>query len=240
MNSQELSILLRLILAHLLGDFLFQPNSWVQAKNKQKEKAPQLYYHVAVVTLLTYLFLADWKNWKIPLVIATSHLLIDIWKSHKPSTFRYFMIDQALHWAVIALIWLITYLPDFGKLYSSIDLQHVWVLVTAYYLVIGPLGIAIGQATAKWQKEAGMETGGLSKAGMWIGKCERVLVLTFIVTNQYTALGFLMAAKSLLRFGHGEDSTQKKTEYILVGTLISFASAAIIGVITNYLLQHFN
>jgi hypothetical protein len=110
-------------------------------------------------------------------------------------------------------------------------------LVLSYYLVIGPLGIAIGKATEKWQKEAAMNVGGLSKAGMWIGRCERVLILTFIISNQYTALGFLMAAKSILRFGDKDDREQKKTEYILVGTLISFSSAAIVGVIVNYILK---
>lgn len=236
----ELTILLRLILAHLLGDFLLQPTKWVKAKSSRKEKAPEMYYHVLVVTALTYLFLWDWTKWYLPLIVMASHLLIDIWKSHRTHTFAYFLADQFLHLFIIVAVWAVCYfdpttiLTWIPKYLNSV---HFWVLLIAYYLVTGPFGIAIGNATSKWQKEAGMDTAGLDKAGMWIGRCERVLVLTFIITNQYTALGFLMAAKSILRFGDTEDRAQKKTEYILVGTLMSFASAAIIGAVVSYLLN---
>jgi hypothetical protein len=121
--------------------------------------------------------------------------------------------------------------------YGHLDLtglgtdSRFWLFVIGYYTVIWPLGIAIGKATETWQRQANMNQGGLDKAGIWIGRCERVLVLTFIITGQYTALGFLMAAKSILRFTDKDEMTQKKTEYVLVGTLMSFASAAIVGVI---------
>jgi hypothetical protein len=238
----ELTILLRLLLAHLLGDFLLQPTKWVKAKNSKKERAPEMYYHVLVITVLTYLFLWNWTLWYLPLIIMVSHLIIDIWKSHRTHTFGYFLADQFLHILVIVAVWTIFYFDAntvFTWIPKYLNSVHFWVLIIGYYLVTGPLGIAIGNATSKWQKDAGMDTGGLDRAGMWIGRCERVLVLTFIITNQYTALGFLMAAKSLLRFGDAEDRTQKKTEYILVGTLMSFASAAIVGAIVSYLLHKY-
>jgi hypothetical protein len=238
----ELIILLRLFLAHLLGDFLLQPTKWVKAKSNKKERAPEMYYHVLAVTALTYLFLWDWGKWYLPLIVMFSHLIIDIWKSHCNHTFGYFLADQFLHILVIVSVWTIFYFDAntvFTWIPKYLNSAHFWILIIAYYLVTGPLGIAIGNATGKWQKDAGMDTAGLDKAGMWIGRCERVLVLTFIITNQYTALGFLMAAKSLLRFGDAEGRTQKKTEYILVGTLMSFASAAIIGTVVNYLLHKY-
>jgi hypothetical protein len=238
----ELIILLRLLLAHLLGDFLLQPTKWVRAKSSKKEGAPEMYYHVLVVTVLTYLFLWDWSKWYLPLIVMFSHLLIDIWKSHRTHTFAYFFADQFLHISVIVAIWTGIYFDTntvSAWIPKCLNSAHFWILLIAYYLVTGPLGIAIGNATGKWQKEAGMDTAGLDKAGIWIGRCERVLVLTFIIINQYTALGFLMAAKSLLRFSDAEDRTQKKTEYILVGTLMSFASAAIIGTIVSYLLNKY-
>jgi hypothetical protein len=237
-----LVLLLRLLLAHLLGDFLLQPTKWVRAKNTKKEKAPEMYYHILVVTLLTYLFLWDWTHWYLPLFIMATHLIIDIWKSHQPPAFIYFLADQMLHFSIIVIVWaglsFDTY-TAFGWITTCLNSTHFWILLTAYYLVTGPLGIAIGSATAKWQKEAGMEAAGLANAGIWIGRCERVLVLTFIITNQYTALGFLIAAKSILRFSDAEDRTQIKTEYILVGTLISFASAAMTGTIAICLLNKF-
>lgn len=225
----EINILLRLLAAHLLGDFLLQPNSWVMSKNTKKIKSGALYLHVLVITVLTYLLLWDWSHWYIPLLIGGTHLLIDIWKCYRKNTLTYFLVDQAAHVLVILLVWTI--------LYGQVDLpglaadNRLWLCFIGYYVVIWPLGIGIGKATEKWQRSAHMNEGGLDKAGIWIGRCERVLVLTFIITGQYTALGFLMAAKSILRFTDKDEMTQKKTEYVLVGTLMSFASAAIVGVI---------
>lgn len=225
----EITILLRLLTAHLLGDFLLQPGSWVAGKNAKKIRSGFLYLHVLVITILTYLLLWDWNRWYIPLMIGITHLLIDTWKCYRKHTLTYFLADQALHVAVIAVVWQLFY--GHISLLSFFDNQHFWLLVIGYYVVIWPLGIGIGKATEKWQKEAQMNAAGLAQAGIWIGRCERVLVLTFIITGQYTALGFLMAAKSILRFTDKDEMTQKKTEYVLVGTLMSFASAAIVGVI---------
>lgn len=231
----EINVLLRLLAAHLLGDFALQPGSWVNSKTTKKLKSGGLYLHVLVVTALTYLFLWDWNHWYIPLIIALTHLLIDIWKSHRKNTLTYFLVDQAAHIAVILIIWQLFYGHIvFTGLFNN---NHLWLLLIGYYLVIWPLGIMIGKATEQWQQAAQMNAGGLAKAGIWIGRCERVLVLTFIITGQYTALGFLMAAKSILRFTDKDEMTQKKTEYVLVGTLLSFASAAIVGVIIAALLK---
>ena len=149
----ELGILLRLLMAHLLGDFLFQPQSWVKAKERKKEKAPQMYYHVLVVTVLTYVFLWDWSKWYIPLIVMGSHLAIDIWKSHRSNSFIYFLIDQLLHLSVILLIWAVIYFNNHAVtawVIKYLNSSHFWTLILSYYLVIGPLGIAIGKATEKW------------------------------------------------------------------------------------------
>lgn len=229
----EINLLLRLLAAHLLGDFLLQPNSWVSSKDSKKAMSPALYQHIAVITALTYVLLWDWSRWYVPLIIGATHLLIDFWKCYQKNTFTYFILDQALHIAVILITWQIFYqTTNFQTgLSNLLHNNHLWIILIGYYIVIWPLGIAIGKATEKWQRSAQMNQGGLDKAGIWIGRCERILVLTFIITGQYTALGFLMAAKSILRFTDKDEMTQKKTEYVLVGTLMSFASAAIVGVI---------
>ncbi len=59
---------------------------------------------------------------------------------------------------------------------------------------------------------------------------ERSLVLALILVNQYSAVGLIIAAKSILRF---KDNT--KNEYVLVGTLLSFGIAIILGVLISFL-----
>ncbi len=80
----------------------------------------------------------------------------------------------------------------------------------------------------------------LEHAGRYIGILERLFVFAFIVLNHWEAVGFLLAAKSVFRFGDLRDAHDiKLTEYILIGTLISFGIAILIAVSYQYLLsQH--
>lgn len=59
--------------------------------------------------------------------------------------------------------------------------------------------------------------------GMTIGYSERLIIIVFVVLNQYTALGLIIAAKSILRFSgdKSDENVQKQSEYVLVGTMIS-------------------
>ena len=57
---------------------------------------------------------------------------------------------------------------------------------------------------------------------------ERGLILIFVVLAQYEAIGFLIAAKSILRFNE-TTSENEKSEYVLTGTLLSLAIALLLG-----------
>ena len=71
---------------------------------------------------------------------------------------------------------------------------------------------------------------GLPNAGKWIGYLERILILTFIYTNNIEGIGFLLAAKSVFRFGELNRSRDiRVTEYVLIGTFVSFTIAVVIG-----------
>jgi len=71
---------------------------------------------------------------------------------------------------------------------------------------------------------------GLANAGRTIGQLERLLVLVLLVAGQPTAIGFLVAAKSIFRFGELRDTTNRmESEYIIIGTLASFAYALVVG-----------
>ena len=55
---------------------------------------------------------------------------------------------------------------------------------------------------------------------------ERFLVLALVLVGQFSAVGLIIAAKSILRF-----RSPIKNEYILVGTLLSFGIAVLIGIL---------
>ena len=67
-------------------------------------------------------------------------------------------------------------------------------------------------------------------SGKLIGYLERCLILIFVVLSQYEAIGFLIAAKSILRFGEASSGTEK-SEYVLAGTLLSLAFALLLGIL---------
>ena len=72
------------------------------------------------------------------------------------------------------------------------------------------------------------ENKSLENAGKLIGIMERMITLMLILNIQYEAVGLVIAAKSILRF-----SSTAKSEYVLMGTLLSFGFAIFWGVILN-------
>src|SRR5699024_2359116 len=72
----------------------------------------------------------------------------------------------------------------------------------------------------------------LNNAGKYIGILELIFVFIFIVTGNWSAIGFLLAAKSVFRFGYLKEAKDRKlTEYILIGTLLSFGLAIVTGLV---------
>ena len=233
MLSEELNTLLRLVIAHLLTDFVLQPASWVNDRINRRLRSTKLYAHALITAIVAYVLVGNLKLWWLPAIIFVSHLLIDIWKAYQPQHIKYFIADQSLHLLVIVLIWLGLY--DMWSYFESwlFTITHnntVLAILIGYIIASIPLGILIGMATEKWRTESEVNTEGLAKAGLWIGLLERFLILTFILIDQYTAVGFLIAAKSILRFNDKETNTQKKTEYVLIGTLMSFSASTLLAI----------
>ncbi len=64
------------------------------------------------------------------------------------------------------------------------------------------------------------------------------LPLSFILVNQFAAIGFLLAAKSILRFGDTKETNHRKiNEYILVGTMTSFSVTIALGLVIKMLIN---
>jgi len=70
----------------------------------------------------------------------------------------------------------------------------------------------------------------LNNAGKWIGMAERIIIVIFVLNNQYAAIGLLVAAKGIIRFNE-KDRPEIKTEYLVIGTLLSIAIAVVTGLI---------
>lgn len=230
-------IILKLILAHLIGDFFLQPNSMVAKKERDKLKSPYLYFHVMGHIALVNLFLMDASLWYVSIIVGFSHLLIDASKLYFQTvkTKRaWFFIDQFLHFLVIALIGLGLGEINLNLLNDKTILKYS---VAALFLSL-PASYIIKNLLSSWTPlstdQNNLQTDSLTHAGKYIGILERLLVFIFIAVNHWEGVGFMIAAKSVFRFSDLAQAKQRKlTEYVLVGTLVSFGLAIVTGILIN-------
>lgn len=228
--------LTKMILSHLITDFILQPGKWVTERKKHHFASKYLYLHGAVTSLLTCLFIG-WQYWGIALIILLTHILIDGWKSYQKDKVIYFLIDQLLHLLVILLCWYIVFFDKtaINNAWKTINEQpDLWIIGTGFTFLSFPAGILIGQLTNKWRIQL-PNPEGLANAGKWIGIIERCIILVFVLINQYEAIGLLIAAKGIVRFNEN-NRPEIKTEYLLIGTLISIALALGTGLVVKLLM----
>ena len=229
-------IFFNLILAHLLGDFILQPNSWVADKEKKKGRSIYLYLHVLIHIALTMLFLWDFNLWWIALIAGVSHLLIDVTKlSFRTAKTKriWFFIDQIAHILVIVALSLF-YFPYF-KLEDFFNDESLKIVTAIVFLTV-PSSIFIKTIISIWTPitidHSKIQTESLVNAGKYIGILERLLVFVFILVNHWEGVGFMIAAKSVFRFSDLAEAKQRKlTEYVLIGTLLSFGIAVLVGIL---------
>ena len=224
----------KLILAHLLTDFILQPRKWVDARNQKHFASPYLYLHGGVTAAMAWL-LAGADYWLTALVILFSHIIIDGWKSYRPAQVRYFLLDQAFHVLVIAGCWIMIFYRgnNFEPPLQLIrDFRIPWKIITAAVFLTAPAGIFIGQLTRQWRDKIS-DAESLANAGKWIGIAERLIIFVFVLLNQFSAIGLLVAAKGIIRFNEKERQ-EIKTEYLVVGTLLSICLAVMTGLLLRY------
>lgn len=248
MTTFSAELFLSLAAAHFAGDFLLQSHRDVLNKRQ-----PLCFgKHVVIIAVSAYVFVGSWTAWFIPLVIGLSHALIDAiklwadsrgWRGAWP-----YLLDQAAHLGLIVAVaahwhelpvgWaLLLGLPYFqfclvlsGLLVAVYFGGYlIGYLVEPYYLEIRPKS----EAVILSQDPA---SEGLARGGLVIGQLERALIYFFVLVGQPEAVAFLVAAKSVFRFGELSKS-RKEAEYILIGTLMSFAWGLVAAWVTTWALR---
>lgn len=228
-------ILIQLIAAHLTGDFLFQSDKMCADKFSKDSsvKYKALTVHALIQAALAYVFIAQWNYWIIPVVIGVCHFIIDWVKTiSRKKDLISFLSDQLAHFCVIIGIWWFAFakMPQLDMANDMFSTSF-WLIATAYIAILAPTSILIKSFIEyeKWMPSDAASQG-LPNAGKWIGYLERILILTFIFTDNIEGIGFLLAAKSVFRFGELNKAKDIKiTEYVLIGTFASFTIAILIG-----------
>lgn len=252
-----LNLFLILLISHLLGDFYFQSDSFCKDKESKGIRGYQLYLHAAIVFMLTVLVVFQRSFWVPALIIAIIHFTIDCIKGYcgnhikikegreekalNDSRYKIFsfVIDQLLHLAVIILVTFLWTRNNAWMEYAindSAKLLQVLLCATAILVCGKPSNIFIKLILRYCEvKEVQDDSANNFHSGALIGSLERWLILIFVLLNQYEAIGFLVAAKSILRFNEAKEG--EKSEYVLSGTLLSLSIAIVCGLIINYFLK---
>lgn len=226
-------LLISQLSAHVIADFYLQSNNFCAVKNEHGAHCWQMYVHILVVFLVSYIFSSSFSFWWAALVIAISHWILDCLKSKYYTRPWSFFIDQILHISVIVSMVGVYYHINTRQAHACLNVHHL-LYVFGLLVVLKPINIAMREfmSSAKIMVPSvlGTDTIELPNAGKWIGVIERLLSYIFVLMGEFEAIGFLIAAKSILRFN---DKDVAKSEYVLVGTLLSFASAIVIGMIVK-------
>jgi hypothetical protein len=235
-------ILVKLILAHFIGDFLLQPKSWVEEKEIRKARSFKLYMHILVHGLLVLLVLWNFNYWLLALLLTISHGIIDtvkLYAQKQSNKTNWFLIDQGLHIMSILAVWALFFKPEIN-LKSLVEYTEIWIYAVAILFITVVSGIVMRELMSTWSKVLNdSNDDSLNNAGKYIGMLERIFVFTFVVTGHWEGIGFLLAAKSVFRFGDLKESKDRKlTEYILIGTLLSFGIAIAVGMLVLKLIEH--
>lgn len=221
-----------LLLAHVLADYIFQ-TGWM-AQGKQDRHAGALALHVGTVLVLSVAVLGTWH----PLILAltAAHLATDLAKSALPRDRLWpYLADQGVHLATLAAVAIVA--PDLWQagLWAGLTfLPALFALVAGGILATRAGGFAIALLMAPFA--AAVEPTGLPRGGALIGVLERGLIFLLVLTGNAAGVGFLIAAKSILRF-EATAKDKHASEYVIIGTLASFGWAMAVAWATGAMLE---
>ena len=237
--------LIPFLIVHVIFDFYLQPKKWVNDKQQKTYRSSALYFHALLHgfgLLIPAIMLGfGWYSMLcLVAIVAVSHFFIDWWKVTRSDSnkFSYFMIDQMLHVVVLTII---SFHMTDGLTVTGI-IEHdkfsdALMIFFAYLLILKPTSIVIGLVLQKYPVVGATDdtnVKGLVAGGQLIGYLERVLILTFTIVGSYAAVGFVLAAKSIFRFGELNKSNDRSiTEYVLIGSLMSVVITTLLGTLIS-------
>ncbi len=229
-----------LLFAHMLADFVFQ-SDWIVAN---KRRPPAFLLHIAIVFTTALIATGAAADWLLLLALTAAHALIDAIKLAFSDRLKPFLFDQAAHLVTIGAL----------AIHADLWATSLWQqllppLVTdpipaLAALLAGGIGAVTmgGHAIAKlldmrerrWLRYRILK-GSLPDAGRLIGQLERAHAFGLVTAGYPSGVGFLLAAKSVLRFNATKDD-RRVAEYVIIGTLASLGWALAAGLATRLLL----
>lgn len=241
------------LLGHILGDFYFQSEKI--AKNKDKKYKwiliHGLIYYISII--IVCIPIMNYEFFKMISYISFTHFVIDSLKFKFISTCKkfdskkIFILDQSLHIFIIFIIAIIStkfnipittknIITDFFVI-INIQIYDFYKWLLAILIIEKPANIFIKKTTINYKPKTTdkKQSKKNNHMGKIIGSLERFIILILLSLNQYSAIGFVLTAKSIARY----DKIAKDkdfAEYYLLGTL----SSTLIVIICSLLILYAN
>ncbi|UVL84891.1 hypothetical protein LOY35_04690 [Pseudomonas sp. B21-028] len=239
------ALLVILILAHVVLGFWISSHSILQPPFHFSRKVIISLliagvYFIVFSLLMVLLRDNDIFAWKAGLLMAVARFLtLILTPSASKSPTLVLLSGQAILVTSLVAVWLISENNAASLQVSLTKLITTPLLAVglAYISMLRPASAMISTILSPWIKEID-NTGSLANAGTLIGYLERLLILTFVLLEQWEAVGFLLTAKSILRFNEIQNAKVRSiSEYVLLGTLLSFSLSIGVGLLVTYILK---
>ncbi len=114
------------------------------------------------------------------------------------------------------------------------NIDGIAIVVAGYYWLILTSGVVVNVSLNMASKESikQMISKDVLDTGFIVGKCENILVITFILLNAYTALAILFAAKTIVR----KEDISSNSLYYLAGTMANVTYSVLVGLVIKILI----
>jgi hypothetical protein len=242
MSPEVLIAVTAFLCSYLLGDALTKSSAAVSA----------------IAALGGFVLLGCWQPWSAACAVAVFAATFSATKissrfaqrNGKPPRTGSWIRHRLIYVGIITAIVLGVYYAAAADPYTWIDttgvvLYQALVLATGAVVAVASgsdfMSVAIrpfAEQLRKVDSHSVEPRDGFIAGGRTIGRYERLLVFIMVLTSSATAIGFLIAAKSVFRFGDLTDTrNRQKAEYILLGTLMSFTFAVIVSLLARAVLN---
>jgi len=244
-------LIVMLLLGHVLGDFYFQRRC---AEDKKRTFLPWLLLHWAVYSAGIIMALGSLVKFGgvefsrnllwIFLFVSISHLAVDFCNIlYRENSGRSLTIDQAAHLVSIFIAYMIwgnsleisSFLYEFsGKLTIALGLL----------IIMRPVGLWIESLNVWPLKQLAQSPDDMCDAhedalqkdvSRIIGYLERIIMYFLLLSGQYSAIGLVVAAKSIARFPEiNNKNSWLQANYYIVGTFLSLVAVISVSVVLGF------
>lgn len=239
----SITLLLWLLLAHVVLDFLLPLRRRLQ-EAPRAWRSPALYLLGLAQGLAVLLIFGGLRGDPVlagsaALLVMLARILAGGLAAGPQRSARSLLLEQLAALLLIVALWLTSEslwqaVPTY--LDAQANARNLLILL-GYLLMLAPASGLIGAMLRPWQERIGTDDS-LVNGGASVGYLERGLILTLVLLGQWQAIGFLLTAKSILRFNElkGRNNRQR-SEYVLLGTLLSFTLSIAVGLAIRLMLD---